>query len=262
MHSGSIYLFFSFFLCIAGCSLLQSRPPGHTTFLNDREFEWVADSTEHFFIYYETGALNKDRLEQVKKDVEASYKHNLIVLNESDYERTIYVFIVDSRERMKDLVGGETNGIAFPETHVVCYIVNENMLLSAKHELLHVMAMNLWGEPEPWINEGMAVFSDGHWHNHDLDALAKHLLEEGELFPVKEMVSSFHNHNDLVSYPQSGSFVKFIYEKFGVDAVKALWQNGVASSEEVIGMNVLSLEKEWLQAIEKKRGIATDYQFN
>ena len=35
-------------------------------------------------------------------------------------------------------------------------VVSDEMMLSARHEMLHVVAMNLRGLPARWINEGLA----------------------------------------------------------------------------------------------------------
>ena len=43
---------------------------------------------------------------------------------------------------MRELVGRETNATAFFRTGVLVYLGTEEQRLSARHELLHVVAMN------------------------------------------------------------------------------------------------------------------------
>ncbi len=239
--------------------MLAPRQPDHRGLASKKGFEWQVDSTAHFSIFVERGSEGSLRLDEVRRDVEQSLVRVHQVLDVHDTEPRSYLFLVDSRERMRDLIGAETNGMAFYKTRVLCYIVNERMLLSATHELLHVVAMNRWGVPEHWLNEGLAVFATGNWHGHDIHALAAYLGREGVLLPLDQLMSDFNRANDLISYPQAGSVVRFLYETHGVDAVRSLWKG--ETLEQVAGLSVGAFEAAWKERLEREREKTFDYSF-
>ena len=246
---GYLFILLVCFICVfSGCSLIRLTHPSAEKLLAKPDFSWVSDTTAHFIINYEKQSPAEERIEHIIQDLEASYVHIESLLGESyAYKNNLQVFIVSSRSQMKNLIGYETNGTAFSKTEVLCYIVSATMTLSARHELLHVMAMNQWGIPDLWINEGLAVYADDQWHGHNLHALASHLNETDEMISIRDLQSNFRKHNDLVTYPLAGSLVKFIYEAYGVESVKSMWQG--TSVQQALGIDVDGLEEEWLNTL-------------
>ncbi len=249
----------SLFLPTAGCTLIHSSKPDYRYFSDNQNFSWQTDTTSHFIIYYEELTAGEARLDAIREDAEQSFSHILTLLEESVYKAPLRIFIVDSRQKMKSLIGAETNGMALPESGVLCYLVSYDMMLSARHELLHIVAMNLWGHPEHWINEGLAVYADDHWHNHDLQALTTHLANTEQLLPLKKLTGNFKKHNDLVTYPQAGSLVKYLYQTYGVASIKALWQRGIKNIEEITGDDLEVIEAAWLAWAKQKSEPSIEY---
>ena len=254
---GHILIFLFCFSCgISGCSLVRLSQPSAGKLLSNPDFSWASDTTTHFIVNYQKQSPAEERLGRIRLDLEESYAFIELLLDESyAYKNYLQVFIVSSRSQMKHLIGYETNGTAFSKTEVLCYIVSNNMTLGAKHELLHVMAMNQWGIPDRWINEGLAVYADDQWHGHDLHALSSHLNQTGEMLAVGDLISNFRKRNDLVTYPLAGSLVKYIYETYGVASVKSIWQGKAIS--QALGIEVEALEKEWLASLPEP--ITLDY---
>ncbi len=244
------------FLPLAGCASLQ---PSHEYFTDHEDFNWQSDTTSHFIIYYEEFTPGEARLREIEEDAEKSLSYILSLLEQPAYTHPLHIFIVDSRQKMNALLGVETNGMAVPDVGVLCYIVSYDMMLSARHELLHVVAMTLWGEPELWINEGLAVYADNHWHNHDLQALTTHLDQMGQLLPIKTLTGKFKKHNDLVTYPEAGSFVKYLHQTYGIKTIKELWQRGIKNIEAITGDDLESIEAGWLAWAREKQDPSINY---
>ncbi len=245
---------------MTGCGLIQMHSPAAEDLALRRGFNWRIESTSHFTIYYEADAPAQKLLDPIKKDAEASLTHVLYLLNEHSYNEQLHLFVVSSRARMRKLVGRETNGAAFYDTGVLAFIVSENRRLGARHELLHVVAMNLWGVPEVWINEGLAVYADDHWHGHDLHALAHHLDGKDRLLSLDDLIERFRRHDDLITYPEAGSIVKYLYEEYGFEAVKVLWDQGGGAVEEATGRTLSELEAEWLTVVRATDASGIDYE--
>lgn len=183
----------------------------------------------------------------------------LKLLGVQDYPHQIHVFLVDSRSRMKSLVGRETNGMASPKIDAVFYVFKNRLENVGSHEFCHVIADNLWGKREHWVSEGLAVYSDDKWHGNDLHDLSKHLLLNGKLIPLENLIKNFRKHTDLITYPEAGSFVKFLYEKYGLSKLKEIWKRGAAGIPQTFGKSLTNLEKEWRKVLEQADTSKVEY---
>ncbi len=161
------------------------------------------------------------------------------------------MFIVASRARMKDLLGLEMNGLTVGGYEALVY--GSGIDAVAAHETLHIVAGKAWGAPKSlWINEGLAVYADDGWWGLPPHALAKSFRAHGVLIPLKNLVKDgwAGKYSDIVAYPELGSFTKYVYETYGQDAVRMLWQRGDKGSRPATGKKLADLEREWLTAIE------------
>ena len=177
---------------------------------------------------------------------EASRLHVLEVIDADRYPGRVSIFVVGSRPRMAALIGWETNGTAFHETNTMCIVVTDCIRIRATHELLHVVATNLWGVPQRWVNEGLAVYAAGTWHGHDLHALCRFLHRRGDLPGLADLTGRFKRLPDRESYPAVGSFVRDLAETHGVEAVKTVWEGGARALPVATGLSVAELEAQWI----------------
>lgn len=221
-----------FLICFASlgfvlgvCVVSVSAVPTSRDLLKRKGFVWTSASTEHLRLYFEPGTFAERQIEYLKTRQEKAYARNLKLLDAGSYPHQTDIFIVDSRERMKALIGDETNGVAYPTTKVACFVYSEKADASGSHELMHVMAGNAWGTKfKPWINEGLAGYADDIWHGHKLHDLSKYFLKEQKLISLEDLVENFRAQPHMLSYPQAASFVKYLYETYGVAKVRELWE--------------------------------------
>jgi len=132
------------------------------------------------------------------------------------------------------------------------------------HETCHALSHTLWGKPHGlWLDEGLAVYSDDQWRGLPLYSVAKVLLDKGKLLPVDDLLDNnwIKKYPDMVTYPELGSFVKFLYEKYGLDAVKNIWQNGAKNADSAFGKNISTLEAEWRGELAKVDASSIQYKF-
>ena len=141
--------------------------------LQDRNgFLWIEESSEHFNYYFEKDSYASDYISSIIEISENSYKRVLQLLGIQSYDERIYMFIVDSRNRMKELIGSETNARCFPYRHITTHVYSEDIKAIGAHEMMHDISWNIWGKPERWISEGLAVYSDDRWHRNSLHELS------------------------------------------------------------------------------------------
>lgn len=260
----SKHLFFVFSLVMSACSLIQFggyNPPTKNDALSNSLYNWQRDSTTHFNYYYESNSICANYVDSAKANMEKGYSELLEFLGIKDYKSKLNLFMIDSREKMKKIIGMETNGIAKVEDNTVYSIFNTSVKTYGKHEFCHVITCNEWGMyKEIWLSEGLAVNSDNRWWGFELHSLANYLYARGKLIPIKEIITNFYKHESIVTYPECGSFVKYIKEKYGLEIIKELWKEGEDVFEAKLHKNISSIEQEWLQEIKNYDYAKIDYE--
>jgi Peptidase MA superfamily len=254
-----VFCIVAFITVPTGCCAAE---PNADSLLKHKGFSWKSVSTEHLRLHFEPGTFAENRIEDLKLFQEKSFARDLDLLQAKAYPFQIDAFVLGSRERMKRLVGRETNGIAFPDTKVVCFILNEKLNASGPHELMHVMAKYVWqGNPKTWLNEGLAVYADDRWYGYRLHNLNKYLLQQGKLIPLEKLIQHFGS-SVMIAYPQAGSFVKYLYEQYGADKVRDLWSSGTARDlKRALGKDIATLETEWHSKLMEANAAGVKYDF-
>ncbi len=235
------------------CWVVASNLYGQSkNLLFNKNFEWGVDSSSKaLIIYYQPERWASTRIDHVRDRILNHINSVEAFVQISNYQPVIHYFIVDSREEMKKLIGWESSGRAFYKTNTVCAIASDKLQSTfSNHEIFHVVAMNSWGVPERWINEGMAVYADGGWNGYDLYQLTKYLKENGRMINLEKLIRKFKRQDSTLSYPLIASFVKFVGEKYGREVILKIWKNGFSGLTKATGKSISELEKEWLSRIQ------------
>jgi hypothetical protein len=219
-------------------------------------FNWTYKRTANFNLYFQADSEARRHIGILKKNVEADRAHVIHLLGASGYETPISAFFLKSGAQMKELVGVEVDGRSRPAQHAVFSVVTP-LRLHLKHELCHEIASNLWGNAEPWIEEGLAVYADegapdSKAEPNTIRYDAWTLLSAGSLIRFEDLIRPEWNstmYSPDVTYTELGGFVKFLYDRFGVERVKQIWQGGSRSIPAVVGMSLADLEREWRESL-------------
>ncbi|MBU1679658.1 MAG: hypothetical protein KKD86_12555 [Bacteroidetes bacterium] len=254
----------TFMMLLASCSLIQIggyyNPPSRIEVLSNTKYIWEEDSTENFYFLYESDTESQQYLDSAKDFFEKGYSKILSFLELKSYDKKLTLFMIDSYSKMHDLIGWKSNGIAKPEDNTVFQIFNDSIRTFGMHEFCHVISFNEWGKfEEIWVSEGLAVSSDDKWWNFELHSLVNYLYANNKFVPIKKIISDFHSHSDLYSYPECGSFIKFIKSKYGLEFVKSLWSEGEIAFYNHLQKDVSEIENEWLEEIRKYDYLKIDY---
>lgn len=219
--------------------------------LNNKEFNWLADSSStQLIIYYQADTWMSNNLEDARPRILRQIDSVKSFIGIKSYGSTLHLFVVESRKEMKELIGHETNGIALYKNNVMAGIGSENVRsIYSPHEIFHVMAMNTWGVPEVWINEGMAVYSSKLWHSYDLYQLTKYLIDNDRYVALERIIKKFKRVDDLESYPLIGSFTKYLDETYGRETVINIWKGKIRDIKGLTGKSINELEQGWLSKI-------------
>jgi hypothetical protein len=224
-------------------------------------FSWVERKSANFDFFVENGSAAACDLDFIVAVMETGRRAAENLLG-SGTKKRMAVFIVPNRARMKQLTGREMNAFA-NGTSIFAYYESSRSYALGAHETLHNLALNRWRfAKSDGINEGFAVYADNEWAGLPLHLLGKWLLDHEKLLPLSELLkdgSSLPPDADRISYPELGSFVKFVYETYGRKAVKTLWQRGMKDRGALGGKTLLQVEAEWRAMLAKLDASALQY---
>lgn len=233
------------------------------TWLDDiQDWKTLNDGLVNFHWYRGDESFARDLLNAAQNGLEFNETQSGLV---ADAPIDIYIF-ADTND-LRDAVLYEpswTGGQAFPDQNIVIIGISQNDLEWGRdamvHELTHVLVGHLTfsclGEVPTWLDEGLAVYSEG-----GLDPASQQQLDDAiqndTLLTVRSLSAGFSEVPDkaYLSYSQSYSVVKFLIETRGQEKMTALLttlRDGFTIDEtltQTYGFNVEGLEDEWREAI-------------
>ena len=216
--------------------------------LEDSSYTWIAIKTPYFRFYYEANTYAARHFDELRQGAEEARLHALKLLGEKNYAPIIDLFYLDSRERMVPALGTQPVGWSERQSNTVLLVCNENQRPLHRHEIMHVLSMNLWPMPpvlEALLLEGLAVYADTPCAGRSLHEIAAYLQREDKLVPLYKLVYEFYQPKDLRAYLQGGSLVQFLFENYGREKFRRLWLRGVAGLPEITGKSYREIENEW-----------------
>lgn len=172
-----------------------------------------------------------------------------------------------SRAHMESIIGiGDTNGIANPDTFEIHTIWPRD-----NHEVVHLYSSG-FGRPVALWNEGLAVAFQTdpaagdlvpRWSRVALDDHARQFQSDGRLVPISDLLttSGFRRFDPNITYPEAGSFMRFILETCGLAGVKRFFATGTpqdgaervaAEFEAACGRSIGATEQAWLVKLESR----------
>jgi len=177
------------------------------------------------------------------------------------------LYVYPNYEDMKDAILYEpswTGGMAFPEYNIFIMGISESDSTwdqnTVIHELTHILighfTFSCIGTVPTWLNEGLAMFSEG-----ELDTNAQAQLDQAirddTLLTVRSLNGGFSELSDKanLSYSQSQSIVSFLIETYGQDKLTQLLaalRDAKPIDDallEVYGFDTDGLEDAWRQSV-------------
>jgi hypothetical protein len=166
-----------------------------------------------------------------------------------------------SRAHMQSVVGvGNTNAFADPAAYAV-----HTIWPTDNHEVVHLLT-STWGSPGALVNEGLAVAFQiqperdliPRWSGTPLHELTRQFRQQGRFVALSTLVetASWRNQDPNVVYPESGSFIRWLIDTYGLDRVRALSGRAAGPNEPgagvratfaaVYGQSLDELEQAWL----------------
>ena len=230
----------------------------------DSEHNWKTVTADKLTLHYYSGnqAFAQDLLNAAKAGLDFNRTQSGLAA-----ESPIDLYIYADTSDLGDAILFEpswTGGQAFPDHDIVILGISEDDLEWGRdaivHELTHVLVGHLTfsclGGVPTWLNEGLAVYSEG-----GLDPASQEQLDDAirnnALLSVRSLSAGFSEVSSkaYLSYSQSYSIVKFLIETYGQDKMTALLtllRDGAAIDDalvDIYGFDVEGLEDAWRAGI-------------
>jgi hypothetical protein len=231
---------------LVSCSLktAENSAPGNN--------DWKHDSTTHFTLHAQKEVRSKDSLQVIGQKLEQIQKELLITLKETKWLK-LKVYFLKDRETLTSYTNFPANGYTDTEKGIIYFVDKAPFHLALRHEMMHALSWRLWGVPKGhWLSEGIAVFASGHCGGYSLHTLASAINGQNRLVSFKTLEDDFDFRSPEPSL-QSASLVKYIYDNYGVAALKSLWQKGWQDAINSTGMPASVLEEKWKDHISQKK---------
>jgi hypothetical protein len=239
---------------VTGCSLGHFRQRSAAELLANSRYAWITNSTTHTRLHYLGGTPAADSLARLQRDLEVAWASAAEFIGGTPIDRVIDVFAVPTRAMVGEVAGVPvmTNALNFWQQRVIVAWVPARGW-PGPHEFVHIMAYDAWGPAkEWWLGEGVAVAA-GRWLGVDVDAHTKCLGAAGQLMPLGMIVPNMRNPDERtarVAYPEAGSFVRFLIERYGREKVARMYATGASALPTIYERSLVDLETEWRRHLE------------
>jgi hypothetical protein len=177
------------------------------------------------------------------------------------------LYVYPNYNDMKDAILYEpswTGGMAFPEYNILIMGISGSDAIwdanTAIHELTHILighfTFSCIGTVPTWLNEGLAMFSEGKL-DANMQSQLDQAIRDDTVLTVRSLNGGFSELSDKanLSYSQSQSIVSFLIETYGQEKLTQLL-TALRDAKpiddallEVYGFDTDGLEDAWRQAV-------------
>lgn len=178
----------------------------------------------------------------------------------------VNIYVYPTYEDMRDAILYEpqwTGGLAYSDFSIIIMGVSGDADFDKGtiiHELTHVLvgrnAFTCIGFIPTWLNEGLAVYSEGG-PDTSMQAQLDIAIRDDTLFPIRSLGGNFSEipEKALLSYGQSYSIVKFMLETYGQEKMNELLK-ALSDAEPVdvalvriYGVDTDGLDTQWRESL-------------
>lgn len=204
--------------------------------------------TEHFVIYYDPSSINGGEIRRIGTEHEFRL-HQVLIAFALPHTVAFESYVYPSRESKKRLIGAGATEITKPWSGQI-HMSQQSLDGSLKHELVHAVAAP-FGIPivraslSTGLVEGLAMAVENEWGNRTLHEYAAAMREFGVAPDIRAMMTlwGFVKQQSSVSYVLTGSFCRFLIERYGIRRLTSVYRSGDYAG--VYGRSLDHLVLEW-----------------
>ena len=220
-------------------------------------FSWSSFETTHTRIHLAHG-MNPARIDVIADSVENARRTTLALVGERDIEdeEPLELFLVETRDDMRHLLGGAVTGTGYPSELTAVLLAGDGYHAFYRHEMTHTYLAHRWGRRRAgsWLDEGLATRAQGTCQGHAIDAVAAGYINNSEAPSLEVLTSSaFDTLPESPAYFTAASLVDYFQHREGVAAVRALWRGEAreVTPEDPLGLETASIWTAWRRHLQK-----------
>jgi hypothetical protein len=233
---------------IALDSLLQSAGP-----------TWQQARSPHFVLYAERGVPMPLSSAKFLDSLEDAWTHDSALLGAYGIDQLpVAVLVTHSPSRFPAVLVSSNRGVVRRDNlggDVIILVHNDSVRAFTRLEVMHVIQRRLWGSPgPPWVDEGIATFADGRCQSTTVLAVARDLLHAEPGLRASDLAERYRTGagpllgRRIRAYALAASFVNFVYDRGGAEALHVLRRDGSPPSRLFPAMD--SLTEPWRTYVE------------
>ncbi len=207
--------------------------------------------SEHFIMIYSDQDYTMREMLRLKAESEFHYAIVAERLHVREIgRRKIFLYLYPTADLKQQLIGTTNTNIAKPWKREI-HLTSSSFRDSFRHELVHILAGE-FGVPgirastRMGLNEGLATAIDwesGYFTPHHYAAA---LLRDNELGDIPSLftVTGFAARSSASAYVVTGSFTKYLIDRFGIERFKPVFRNG--AFVRTFNESLAGLTKDWM----------------
>jgi hypothetical protein len=239
--------------------------PRQQLMFQDERFQWRTVEADNIRLHWYEGSDVGPTLLDAAVDGLVRLEGDVGIQLDAQINIFIYGSSADMREAVlyiQDWAGG----VAFSGYNIILIGVPPGIAdtwgaATVRHELAHLVIGRfgescLGGSRPNWLNEGLAVYSEGEPDNETVTDI-ENAIEANSFYPVRSLNGAFPSHDSgaNLAYSQSYSLVNYLLETYGPEKMQELiltlaeGEGYDEALEQVYGFNADGLEVDWRAAI-------------
>jgi len=240
---------------VTPAAAFNDNHPGVQEFLNAPGFRWETLGGGRIRLHFQRGGYAALVAPDFQDGAEAILDEVLAVLGEAAASRGVRIFVLDSRMEMEALTGRTDPAWFSQELGAVALVFNEAVRPLLRRTMAPLVATDFWGSADPWLAVGFGLWFDGECVGVErpLETLPAALDAAGERVDARTLVEDWEaaEATDPFSAEVSaGGLMHFLMERYGLDAVRTLWQQGSGAVLGVTGADLDALDAAWRAALQ------------
>lgn len=205
--------------------------------------------TRHFTIWFDSH-IDREKIENLALYHEYYYREAARYLNTEPKEKIRSYIFLDASQKGR-LLGSAAADFAMIWKKLIC-IDFGNYDATLKHEIAHCISGDFGSTPfriSGGLNmamvEGLATAADNRYQNHTIHYMASLAYNNRYRYPVDKIFTglNFFGINSSLSYVYSGSFIKYLIDRYGAESFKRVYQGN--DYREIYGRTLAELAREY-----------------
>jgi len=209
--------------------------------------EWKHRESTHFVFYYPEGGIAEKEIDNIVASCEKEYSFLSSYLNITLKDK-IQWYLFPSVEKGREIMN-EKPDFARPGVNQIYTVYSWELKEPPVIHLALVFSFHIGKSAnlDPFFQWGFARYLAHKSKGMSFALAIMDLKDEGRFIPLSVLKRDFYSPSQEISFTESGSFVEFLINHYGLESFKKIWveEDLNRALKYVYGKDFSELEKEW-----------------